>query len=38
MNKKIIDVGFDIINSEETPSHDYKKNDGSVHIFAKKPH
>ena len=36
MKKKIIDVGFDIIDGGETPSHNYRKNDGSVHIFAKK--
>lgn len=36
MRKKVIDVGFDIIDGKETPSNHYKKNDGSVHIFAKK--
>lgn len=36
MKKKLIDVGFDIINGEETPSHNYRKNDGSVHVFCKK--
>ena len=36
MEKKIINIGFNIINSNETPSGHYRENDGSVHVFAKK--
>lgn len=36
MEKKIINIGFNIINSNETPSGHYRENDGSVHVFARK--
>ena len=34
MAKRIKDVGFEILDSNETPSKDYRRNDYSVHIVA----
>lgn len=37
LRARIEQVGFEILETNETPSHDYRKGDGSVHIVARKP-
>jgi predicted SAM-dependent methyltransferase len=36
LSQKLIDNGFQILEKNETPSQDYRLNDGSVHIVARK--
>lgn len=36
MTKKIRDIGFEILDKNETPSKSYRENDDSVHVVARK--
>lgn len=36
MGAKLIQAGFEILGANDTPSKDYRQNDGSVHIVVKK--